>query len=134
MRKTNKELLDFFGLKFGDKIKIELFENEVFEVIDDDFEDVRLKSSGGCRYFLSSLTNKEYEVIKPKKKIGEIRCCDHDDCEDCPLTLFECERCGYWDANWSLYKILNEACASTGMNADHPIYKAFRSELDKEVE
>ena len=140
MKKTNRELAEFYGITVGDIVTI--YDEGgvvygVFECKDLDAmcplrvitcRDICLNSMG-----IGHIRNRRYEVSKPKKKIGETRCDDYS-CESCPLRLLDCEQCGYWDTNWSLYKILNEACASTGMNADHPIYKAFKAELDKEVE
>lgn len=71
-----------------------------------------------------------YSKKEPKKKIGETRCCDYNCCKSCPLSMANC----CCDEEGTLYEILDKTFENDGVDKDNPIYKAFRAELDKEVE
>ena len=76
MKKTSKELLDFFGLKVGDRVEITEDGNEKCEyevkyfgnfVVPYRLVGKDMEYSGGRTIFI--LTEYEYEVLKPKKKV-----------------------------------------------------------------
>ena len=135
MQKTNKEIAEFYGIKVGDVVKIydqsgisdyDLTFNVVFM---DGIKLIRADLRRGTEFDPWILATRKYEVIKPKKKYGDLKCNDFDNCSSCPLRAFTCDHA----AN-TLYGILEEGCIAYGYYADHPIYKAFKAELDKEVE
>ena len=142
MKKTNRELAEFYGIEEGDivtvyddgddsivygKFKCEDLDEMCPLIVITCREDC-LKSMG-----IGNIRNRRYEVSKPKKKYGETCCCDYGCCVGCPLRALKCQ-CITKDRRWSLYRILNEVCYKVCMKSDNPIYKAFRAELDKEVE
>lgn len=64
MKRTYDEIREFYGLKIGDKIKVELCGDEPLEVLED-----CLKKIEYCNYTFSILENAEYTILKaPKKK------------------------------------------------------------------
>lgn len=131
MKMTSKDILDILGIKVGDEIVVN---GDKYKLIIDYKGDYIFVDKDAFKLLVEDLIDLEFEYIEHKKKVGETKCDDYEKCKDCPLKLLNCEICGYWDRNWPLYKVLNEACASTRMNADHPIYLAFKAELDNEVE
>ena len=95
MKKTNVELLQFFGLKIGDKIKVDGYYYPF--VIGEENGKIfakRENSLSSCDYYdIGKLTdvllNCEYEIVKPKK-IGEMKCSEMA-CKDCPLRTIDCD-------------------------------------------
>ena len=141
MKKTNKELAEFYGLKVGDTVKI-YDESGISDydltfnvVLRDDIKLIRTDRGNGTDEFDPwIIADRRYEVIKPKKKVGETLCSEHL-CMKCPLHILYCYRClDNFDVNWPLYRVLNEMAYKGGLKSDNPIYLAFRAELDKEVE
>lgn len=140
MKKTQKELAEFYGITIGDIVTIYDEDGIVYGVFEcEDLDamcplrvitcrDICLNSMG-----IGHIRSRRYEVSKPKKKVGETCCCDYMHCGDCPLCVLTCNSVAK-DNRWPLYRLLNEVCSSYGMKSDNPIYKAFRAELDKEVE
>lgn len=141
MRKTNRELAEFYGIEEGDIVEV-IFDDEEkdeypfkVENLDEEYPLTYEYAPGKYgREKLSYIGMNEYRVIKPKKKYGETLCDDYDNCHECPLYLLRCDGYDGKDMNWTLYRILNEVCYKVGMKSDNPIYKAIRAELDKEVE
>lgn len=144
MRKTNRELAEFYGIEEGDIVTIydDDGDDSIFygEFKCEDLDEMCplivitcredcLKSMG-----IGNIRNRRYEVIKPKKKVGETLCDDYENCHECPLYLLRCDGYDGKNTKWPLYRVLNEICYKVGMKSDNPIYKAFRAELDKEVE
>lgn len=135
MRKTNKELAEFYGIKVGDKVKIYYREDDTslyseYELVCDEDNMIELRSKNGWSFDLLIIGTRRYEVIKPKKKYGDTKCKDYYNCKDCPLRIFECTHA----AGNTLYGVLEKTCIDEGYSTDHPIYKAYKAELDKEVE
>ena len=143
MKKTDKELLEFFGLKVGDKVKIEGLINP-FVILEESgiqyFEEIGYKGYKGiCTSwdiidFIHKLIGNEYEIIKHKKKIGEMKC-DEMLCRKCPLRAIDCDAKGktLYEALENYKKYLNSFNGSL-----KPFEKALigviKAELDKEVE
>ena len=89
MKKTNVELLEFFGLKIGDKVKIKGF-TKSFVIVEENGKIFAKREN--CLYswdYTSVLLNCEYEIVKPKK-IGEMKCSEMA-CKDCPLRIIDCD-------------------------------------------
>lgn len=137
MKKTNKELLQFFGLKVGDKIKVEGYYYP-FVIVE---ENGKIFAKRKINYLYSwnyydvgtlpdVLLNRDYEIIKPKK-IGEL-ICDGMLCRKCPLRAIECDAKGK-----TLYEALEKYLNSFNVPLK-PFEKAFidalKVELDKDVE
>jgi len=59
MKKTDKELLEFFGLKVGDRVKIDCYQ-KLFVIIE---ENIPL--------FMLTVSTNEYEIVKPIHAICE---------------------------------------------------------------
>ncbi|MDD4070001.1 MAG: hypothetical protein PHF05_06075, partial [Candidatus Izemoplasmatales bacterium] len=90
MKKTNIELLEFFGLKVGDKVRVE-DDKSVYNIFKEDEvceENDKYKhiNCWNTTFFGSYLISRNYEVITPKKKLGEIKCRDVI-CITCPFHL-----------------------------------------------
>lgn len=138
MRKTNKELAEFYGIKEGDIVEVTLNSGAVFPFKVENLDAIHpLKYEGQLdsrREDLTCIGNREYKIIKPKKKYGETMCDDYENCDKCPLYLLRCDGYDGKNTKWPLYRVLNEICYKVGMKSNNPIYKAFRAELDKEVE
>ncbi len=96
MKKTNKEILDFFGLKVGDKVRVDgYYYPFVIFVKDGEIFAKRENCLSSWDYYdVGTLTdvllNCEYEIIKHKKKIGEMKCSEMA-CKDCPLRIIDCD-------------------------------------------
>lgn len=143
MQKTNKELAEFYGIKVGDVVKIydqsgiSDYDLTFNVVLRDGIKLIRTDLRRGTKFDPWILADRRYEVIEPKKKVGETKCGDYDKCSNCPLYYLHGCKDGSTDGNETLYDLINTAFyMKTGNKtyADHPIYKAFKAELDKEVE
>lgn len=137
MQKTNKELAEFYGIKVGDVVKIydqsgiSDYDLTFNVVLRDDIKLIRTDLRNGTEFDPWVLADRRYEVIKHKKIYGDLKCKDFHDCTECPLRAFGCTN----TAGNTLYGVLEEACVRRyGLSTNHPIYKAFKAELDKEVE
>ena len=132
MRKTNKELAEFYGIKVGDNVRIYYGgSHEMFKVVfHDSTNNINLTSSTGGVYSPSFIGDCKYEVIKPKKKLGETKCTDYETCQNCPLDSLAC---GSFDSD-SLYGTLDTTFSRPGLSIDHPAYAVYKAMLDKEVE
>lgn len=142
MKKTNRELAEFYGIEEGDIVTIyddgdDSIVYGVFKCEDLDemcplivitCREECLKSMG-----IGNIRNRKYEVSKPKKKVGETCCNDYLYCKKCPLGILKCNS-PRTNGKSSLYETLNDICYNADMKSDNPIYKAFRAELDKKVE
>lgn len=146
MKKTNEELLQFFGLKVGDKVKVKGYYYPF--VIDEENGKIFAKRekflSSWDYYDIGKLTNIllndegdtdfEYEVVKPKKKIGEMKC-DEMLCRKCPLRAIDCddEAKTLYEALEIYRKHLNNYNGSLEP-FEKTIIDAIKVELDKEVQ
>ena len=139
MKKTNEELLQFFGLKIGDKIKVDGYYHPF--VIGEENGKIFAKRenclSSWDYYDVGTLTdvllNCDYEVIAPKKKLGEMKC-EEMLCKNCPLRAVNCDI----DSS-TLYEVLETYekdlnSFSTLKPFEKALFDAIKAELDKEVE
>lgn len=126
MKVTGKQLLDLFGLKVGDTVKTD---RGIFVVRSDNLKDGLIVQNGVLMSLLYNLLDTEYEIIKPKKKVGEI-ICKNMRCDNCPLHKINCEG-GY---NNTLYAILNNWSKEFNIGTENLFYKVLIAELDEEVE
>ena len=121
MKKTNKEILDFYGLEVGDRVKIDCYQ-KLFVITE---ENIPL--------FMLTVSTNDYEIVK-HKKIGEINC-NKMLCRNCPLRAIDCDITGntLYDALEKYIEDLNSFNSSL-----KPFEKAFidalKAELDKGVE
>lgn len=117
---TRKDLAQKMGLKPGDQIKVW---NTIFKLND------KYSFIGNNDYPASPalFIDEEFEIIQPKKKIGDLICKDVD-CDTCPLRVLHCDA-AYSD---TLYKILERHFAEMGIK-DKEIYNILKERLDKEV-
>ena len=88
-----KEILDFFGLKVGDKVRVDGYyypfvigekNGKIFATSWNYYDDYDIGK------LTDVLLNCEYEIIKHKKKIGEMKCSEMA-CKDCPLRTIDCD-------------------------------------------
>ena len=140
MKKTNEELLQFFGLKVGDRVKIECFTNPFvireesgIQYAEEIRKDCQFGSTWDIIDFIRQLPGYDYEIITPKKKVGEL-ICDEMLCRKCPLRAIDCDAKGktLYEALENYKKYLN------GFDSHlKPFEKAFidaiKAELDKDV-
>ena len=143
MKKTNNELLQFFGLKVGDKIKVEGFINP-FVILEESgtqyFEEIGYKGYKGiCTSwdiidFIHKLLGNEYEIIPPKKKLGEMKCGEIN-CYECPLRAVDCDidSSTLYEALENYKKYLNSFNSSL-KPFEKTFIDALKAELDKDVE
>jgi len=134
MKKTNEEILQFYGLKVGDKIKVDGY-CYPFVIVEENGKIFTKRENclSSCDY-TSVLLNCDYEIITPKKKVGEL-ICDEMLCKKCPLRAIVC------DANSkTLYEALENYKKYLNGFDSHlkPFEKTFidaiKAELDKDVE
>lgn len=118
---TKKDLAQIMGLKPGDKIKV--WDN-IF-TLNNEYSFI---SNNDYPISPSLFIDEEFEIVQPKKKIGDLICKDVD-CDTCPLRALHCDVV-YSD---TLYKILERHFAEMGIKDDE-IYNILKERLDKEVE
>jgi len=132
MKKTNEELLKFFGLKVGDKIKVDGYYYP-FVIVEENgkiFAKRKINYLYSWDYYdwtlLDVLLNREYEIIKPKK-IGEL-ICDEMLCRKCPFRAI----CGDSPSGETLSEIF-ETHEKELKDVKEKL-NAIKAELDKDVE
>lgn len=141
MQKTNKELAEFYGIQVGNKINVFNDDGSIYGIfLVRDLEATCplqvihcSREPQLCAAGVSHIGTRRYEVIKPKKKYGDLKCKDFINCSDgCPLRSMSCVVGG----DHTLYKTLDLRFAQYNYTdgTDNPIYKAYKAELDKEVE
>ena len=69
MKRTNKELLDFFGLKVGDKIKVGKEEHTISIICD--VVVLKLNTIDWSYISMDNLMNQDYEIVKQKPTLTE---------------------------------------------------------------
>lgn len=140
MKKTNEELLEFFGLKVGDKVKVDGYYYP-FVIVEENgkISAKRENSLSSWDYYdIGKLTNvllkNEYDFVKPKKKIGDIKC-DEISCRKCPLRAIDCTAKGktLYEALEKYREYLNGFGGSLEP-LEKTIIASIKAELDKEVE
>ena len=143
MKKTNEEILQFYGLKVGDKIKVDGYYYPFVIVEESGIQYVKSNWTCGSRCniidFIHKLLGNNYEIIKPKKKVGELICDEEIICAKCPLKAISCSY-----NNDTLYEQLEKYIEDLNSFSSplKPFEKAFidalkvelKVELDKEVE
>ena len=135
MKFTTSDLVKHLGFEVGDEVAlISGYKYELKETKDE--EGYILVDADGFTMSVADLIDLEFEHYKRKKKVGEKKCCEFANCNTCPLSCLNCDAIDSFErGSWPLYKILNETFYSCDIgNSEDPIYKAFRSKLDKEVE
>ena len=131
MKKTNEELLQFFGLKIGDKVKIKGFTKSF--VIVEEYGKIFAKRenclSSWDYYDIGKLADVllicDYEIIKPKKKLGEMKCGEIN-CSECPFRTI----CGDSPSGETLSEIF-ETHEKRMLELREKL-NAIKAELDKE--
>jgi hypothetical protein len=133
MKFTSEDLLKAMGLKIGDVIKTSV--GDIFEIVKDDFIYLYLKNDEGraTDWQSSYLINLEFEIITPKKKIGDMKC-DEMLCRKCPLKAIDCDARGktLYEALEIYRKHLNNYNGSLEP-FEKTIIASIKAELDKEV-
>lgn len=123
MKFTSKQLIEAMGLKEEDVILCQdkeyiIKENEL--VSKDERDGIGWEIILGIDYLL----DKDFEIVKPKKKVGE-QFCGAIYCNKCPLVrcCIETEQCTLYENLEGWNKEYN----------DKKIYDILKSRLDKEV-
>jgi hypothetical protein len=82
-----------------------------------------------------TVSTNEYEIVKPKKKIGEMKCREIN-CYECPLRVIDCNTTSSRTLYESLEKYLNNfnSFNSSLKPFEKTFIDAIKVELDKEVE
>ena len=119
MKFTNKDLAKAMGLKVGDRIKVS---DMVFEVNGD----YLLIDEKNYTHSLLILIGKDFEIVHPKKKLGE-KLCKEMVCDNCPLCKITCMYRYYK----TLYEVLDNWYERF---QDKELYDILKARLDKEVE
>lgn len=145
MKKTQKEFAEFYGITVGDIVTVYNENGSIYGVFEckglkamcplkviEIMEDSCLAAMG-----IHHIGNMRYEVSKPKKKLGECRCINVN-CYNCPLRFSDCGYDFDSDSDDTLYEILDKVfecrCEKGYDFKNDLIYKAYKAELDKEVE
>ncbi len=133
MIKTNEELLQFYGLKVGDKVKVSGY-YYTFVIVEENGKIFAKREnclSSWDYYDVWTLTdvllNNEYEVVKPKKKLGEMKCGE--------INCFEClfhTICEDFASGETLSEIFETR--EKRMLELREKLNAIKAELDKDVE
>ena len=114
MKKTNEDILEFFGLKIGDTVKLY---NRCFKV-----GTVGGVLTLGTTPLLGALVGNEYEVVR---NFGDCACNDVP-CDTCPLRHLDC---GWSDPTSTLSQVL-DAFKDQGLN--EKVYAAYKELLYNE--
>ena len=131
MKFTNEMLMQAMGLAVGDRVKIKTeTKNHDYKVM----EGVQIPylqamdSKSNPIIPIVCLIDQEIEILPKTKKIGELKCEEFNNCNDCPLQ-FICNlyNCPFGEEN-SLYNILTEIDVY-----DQEIHDLLKARLDKEV-
>ena len=138
MKKTSNELLEFFGLKVGDKIKVDGYDKPfVIFVKDGEIFAKRENGLSSWNYYntwtlTDVLLNCEYEIVKPKK-IGEMKCSEMA-CKDCPLRTIDCD-INSRTLNEALEKFIEDLNSfnSSLKPFEKALIDAIKVELDRDV-
>ena len=133
MKKTNEEILQFYGLKVGDKIKVDGYYYP-FVIVEENgkiFAKRKINYLYSWDYYdIGKLTNvllkNEYEVVKPKKKLGDMKCGEMS-CNECPFISFDCSNVLKSIPKATLYEVLEGFMTIYN-------FEKIREELDKDVE
>lgn len=122
MKFTYEDLAKAMELKVGDRIKC----HEEKYIIDGNYW---LRGEITKRNIsIIFLINEEFEILPPKKKVGELKCNDLA-CDKCPFRPLLCPIEGLTGEN--LYDTLENFNEEYH---DQEIYDIFKKRLDKEVE
>lgn len=120
---TSKDLAKAMGLKVGNKVK------SIYGDIGVVTKDYKVDFNF-CKLTLSSFVDEEFEILQPKKRVGDLICEEVGvtiGCTKCPLRAIYCKGI---DAD-SLYDNLEKTFE--GLNDDE-LYDILKNRLDKEVE
>ena len=118
--KFYKYLAKALGLKVGDKIKY----GEANFILNQNY--VLHNEEKGYDVSMLDLIDDDFEILPPKKKVGELKCCDFT-CDNCPLRIIDCSSV----ASKKIYDILEDFNKAYN---DQEIYDIIKKRLDKEVE
>lgn len=120
MKFTSEQLANAMGLKVGDIIRVR---NEDYKITE--YYELRTLDNEHT-YNLGDFVKEDYEIIKPKKKIGEQFCKDIQ-CAKCPIKILNC--------GGRQYNTLFEIIAYLkDYYDDKEVYDMFKARLDKEIE
>lgn len=131
MNDNVRKIFDMLGVEPNEKFNIDGLERKIF--ID---EYLYIKDEEGKPYsaVLRTILTGQCEIIKlPKepKKIGNLKCGDVEDCEDCPFKVIDCGEADDLKIHtYTLFDILNNWYEKY---KDQEIYKILKARLDKEV-
>ena len=121
MKFTYEDLAKAMGLKVGDRIKCA----DNIYVLNNDYT---IRNEEEYDVYVLYLIDKDFEILPPKKKIGELKC-DGFRCEKCPLRVLN-HSVRHSDRE-KLYDILENF---NELFHDQEIYDIIKKRLDKEVE
>lgn len=119
MKFTREDLAKLLGIKIGDKIRNS--KGEVADVIEDYILDFH-----PWRIGLYILIDEDFEIVQPKKKLGE-KLCKSTLCDNCPLYRISCMYRYYM----KLYDVLDNWYEKF---QDKELYDILKARLDKEEE
>lgn len=125
-RFTKKDLVEAMGLKPGDKINIKTWRTSF--TVNDEYN--LISDVGYPPSSPTILIGEEFEIVQPKKKVGDLICEKVGvtlGCTKCPLRAGYCKG----SPHDSLYNRLDKTFAEI---EDKEIYNILKARLDKEVE
>ena len=136
MKKTNEQVLKFLGLQGGDKVRVEGYATYFVIVIEDGEICVEEISNyvdlwGFLNFTSMLIAGYDYEIITPKKKIGDMKC-EETLCKNCPLRAIDCDI-----TSSTLYEVLEKYLNSFNVPLkpyEKTFIDALKKELDKDVE
>ena len=141
MTENVRKVFDMLGVEPNEKFKLKAVGKEdavycltgnligcLFDERGEDYESI-------VEWLLrEALINPETIIKLPKepKKIGNLKCGDVKDCEDCPFKVIDCGEADDLKIHtYTLFDILNNWYEKY---KDQEIYKILKARLDKEVE
>ncbi len=117
---TREGLAKAMGLKIGDRIKTDYY---ICELTDD--YSLKRENDFDGEHPLTSLIGVAYDILSPKKKVGDLKCAEIS-CMNCPLLKLNCSK---FISGKTLYDVLKVEC-----NDDKELYDFYKKRLDQEVE
>lgn len=130
MLKTSNDLLEWLGLKVGDRIRIN--DNPTIYIVEKnecDYPFVRNKDEK-IRYEVTYLLNRKVEILPSPEMVGNLKC--KGECSTCPIRAIWCSN-SKGKVGKTLYEILENWKNTHSVFFDRNIYEVLLKRLNKEV-
>lgn len=129
MLKTSKDLMEWFGLKVGDKIRINDKEDIYIVKLNEYDEPICQDEYTKIKFPMTYLINRKVEILPRPKRVGDKFCIEME-CKQCPLRSIACDKDVIDIEDYDLYSILD---GYLKRELDQEIYDLLKARLDKEI-